>query len=278
MDTSQVDAYLHRIGAVRSEHPTVGALRELQLRHLRTVPFENLSIHLGEDIVLEERALHDKIVGSRRGGFCYEVNGLFAALLTALGFEVQLLQARVFASGDLGIPYDHLALGVTTADSTGSWLVDVGFGAHSHYPLDLTARGDQTDPGGTFRLAEAQYGDLDVFKDGEPEFRLDPRPRVLADFTAACWWHRTSPRSSFTRSLVCSRLTSEGRVTLSGRKLVTTVSGNRHERELATDAEVLAAYRDHFGITLDHCPEPAPLPSPPPAGTGGGGAAGGRCG
>ncbi|MGW7196682.1 arylamine N-acetyltransferase family protein [Streptomyces chryseus] len=278
MDTTQVDSYLHRIGAGRTERPTVEALRELQLRHLRTVPFENLSVHLGEDIALEERALHDKIVRARRGGFCYEVNGLFAALLTALGFEVKLLQARVFGSEDLGIPYDHLALRVTTADSTGPWLVDVGFGAHSHYPLDLTARGDQADPGGTFRIAEAPHGDLDVFKDGEAEFRLDPRPRVLADFAAGCWWHRTSPRSNFTRSLVCSRLTSEGRVTLSGRKLVTTVSGNRHERELATDAEVLAAYRDHFGITLDHCPEPALFPSHPPEGTGGGGMPGGECG
>lgn len=256
MDTTQVDSYLSRIGAVRPERPTLEALRELHLRHLRSVPFENLSIHLGEDIVLEEGALFDKIVRSRRGGFCYEINGAFAALLTALGFEVELLQARALGAGHPGIPYDHLALRVTTADSTGCWLVDVGFGDHSHYPLDLTVRGDQAEPGGTFRIAEAPYGDLDLFRNGDPAFRLDLRPRVLADFRAGCWWHRTSPKSKFTRSLVCSRLTPEGRITLTGRKLVTTVSGNRHEQDLTTDAEVLAAYRDHFGITLDRCPEP----------------------
>ncbi|OEJ28620.1 acetyltransferase [Streptomyces agglomeratus] len=256
MDTTQVDSYLGRIGAARPERPTLEALRELHLRHLHSVPFENVSIHLGEDIVLEEKALFDKIVASRRGGFCYEANGVFASLLTALGFDVQLLEARVLGAGQPGIPYDHLALRVTTADSTASWLVDVGFGDHSHYPLDLTVRGDQAEPGGVFRIAEAPYGDLDVFRNGDPAFRLNLRPRVLADFRAGCWWHSTSPQSKFTRSLVCSRLTSEGRITLTGRKLVTTVSGSRHERELTTEAEVLAAYREHFDIALDRTPEP----------------------
>ncbi|MFF3324400.1 arylamine N-acetyltransferase [Streptomyces sp. NPDC002889] len=254
-----VDAYLRRIGAARPERADAAALRELQLRHLSAVPFENLSIHLGESLVLEDKPLLDKVVRARRGGFCYELNGAFAALLRGLGFGVTLLQARVFGPGGrLGIPYDHLALRVETADGTGPWLADVGFGDHSHHPLALEERGEQSDPAGTFRIVGAPDGDLDVLRDGEPQFRLDQRPRELADFEAGAWYHRTSPASHFTQSLVCSRLTEDGRITLSGRTLVTTVHGERAERTLGDDAEVLAAYRDRFGLELDRVPEVRP--------------------
>ncbi|MGW3987479.1 arylamine N-acetyltransferase family protein [Streptomyces sp. NPDC004830] len=270
MNPSQVDAYLRRLGVEQPAWPTVDALRELHLRHLQTVPFENLSVHLGEEIVLEEKRLLDKVVGARRGGFCYELNGAFGALLAALGYDVVLLAARVHGDGELlGIPYDHLALRVRTVDA-GDWLADVGFGAHSHLPLAFGERGEQEDPGGTFRIVEAgpdaagvrggheaaQAADLEVVRDGRPQYRLEVRPRVLGDFAAGAWWHRTSPESHFTRSLVCSRVTEEGgRITLSGRKLTATAAdGTREERELGTDEEVLAAYRERFGIELAAVP------------------------
>lgn len=268
MTPAQADAYLRRLGAGRPAAPTSDALRDLHLRHLTAVPFENLSIHLGEEITLEEERLLGKIVHRGRGGFCYELNGAFAALLTALGFEVTLLAARVYGDGGRpGIPFDHLALRVRTADG-GDWLADVGFGAHSHHPLALGARGEQKDPGGVFRVAEAgpdaagAHGsgdgtDLDVLRDGRPQYRLDPRPRALADFTVGAWWHSTSPASHFTRSLVCSRLTgSGGRVTLSGRTLtVTAADGTKETRDLPSDDEVLGVYRDRFGIRLDRVPD-----------------------
>ncbi|MEU0172547.1 arylamine N-acetyltransferase [Streptomyces massasporeus] len=270
MNSAQVDAYLRRLGAEHPAWPTVDALRELHLRHLRTVPFENLSIHLGEEIVLEEKRLLDKVVGARRGGFCYELNGSFGALLAALGYDVALLAARVYGEeGRLGIPYDHLALRVRTVDG-GDWLADVGFGAHSHLPLAFGDRGEQKDPGGTFRIVEAgpdaagvrgghgtvEAADLDVFRDGRAQYRLETRPRVLGDFVAGAWWHSTSSVSHFTRSLVCSRVTEEGgRITLSGRKLtVTAAEGTREERELEADEEILGVYRERFGIELDKVP------------------------
>jgi N-hydroxyarylamine O-acetyltransferase len=155
MRSTEVDAYLRRIGVEPPVRPTVDALRELQLRHLQSVPFENLSVHLGEEIVLEEKRLLDKVVGARRGGFCYELNGAFGSLLAALGFDVHLLAARVYGDeGRLGIPYDHLALRVRTVDGS-AWLADVGFGAHSHFPLAFDERREQEDPGGVFRIAEA---------------------------------------------------------------------------------------------------------------------------
>jgi N-hydroxyarylamine O-acetyltransferase len=254
-----VDAYLARIGMARPARADAAALAELQLRHLLAVPFENLSIHLGEPIVLDQGALVGKVVGRRRGGFCYELNGAFAALLSTLGFSVTLLAARVFGEGGLGPPFDHLALRVDDADG-GSWLADVGFGRHSHHPLRLEPDAEQADPGGSFRITRTADGDLDVARDGEPQYRVEPRARRLRDFEATCWWHQTSPRSHFTRSLVCSLLTPTGRVTLSGRALVETVGDRRHERTLAGDAEVLDAYRDRFGIVLDRVPPPPRTP------------------
>ncbi|MEU0220925.1 arylamine N-acetyltransferase [Streptomyces sp. NPDC006265] len=270
MNSAQVDAYLRRLGADHPAWPTVDALRELHLLHLRTVPFENLSIHLGEEIVLEEKRLLDKVVGARRGGFCYELNGSFGALLAALGYDVALMAGRVYGDeGRLGIPYDHLALRVRTVDG-GDWLADVGFGAHSHLPLAFGDRGEQKDPGGTFRIVEAgpdaagvrgghgtvDAADLDVFRDGGAQYRLEVRPRALGDFVAGAWWHSTSPVSHFTRSLVCSRVTEEGgRITLSGRRLtVTAADGTREERELEADEEILGVYRERFGIELDQVP------------------------
>ncbi|MGW0905458.1 arylamine N-acetyltransferase family protein [Streptomyces sp. NPDC002853] len=255
MDFDTTDAYLRRIGAQRPAAPTARALHDLHLAHLRAVPFENLSIHLGEDIDLTEDSLVAKVVGARRGGFCYELNGAFAALLTALGYQVTLLQARVYdAEGRPGIPYDHLALHVRTSDDE-ELLADVGFGTHSHFPLVYGERGDQQDPGGTFRVTETPEGDLDVSRDGKAQYVVDRRPRALGDFTVGAWWHRTSPRSHFTRSLVCSMLTETGRITLSGRTLTTTESGQRHTAELATDTDVLDAYATHFGIGLKQVPQ-----------------------
>jgi N-hydroxyarylamine O-acetyltransferase len=251
VDDRDVDAYLARIGAARPDRLDAVALRELQLRHLHAVPFENLSIHLGESVVLDEKALVDKIVHRRRGGFCYELNGAFGTLLTALGYRVTLLAARAFGPDGVGPPFDHLALRV---DLAGSWLVDVGFGRFTHHPLRLDGRDDQADPGGTFRITEADDGDLDVTADGTPQYRIEPRPRVLADFEPTCWWHQTSPRSHFTQSLVCSIPTVTGRVTLTGRTLIETAGGKRHERILGSDAEVLTAYQRHFGIVLDRVP------------------------
>jgi N-hydroxyarylamine O-acetyltransferase len=90
--------------------------------------------------------------------------------------------------------------------------------------------------------------------DGQPQYRVEARPRTLGDFEATCWWHQTSPRSHFTHGPVCSRLTQTGRVTLSDRTLVQTTGDQRQERTLTTDAEVLAAYRTWFEIVLDRVP------------------------
>jgi N-hydroxyarylamine O-acetyltransferase len=242
---SWADDYLKRIGAARPAAPDLDALRELQLAHLYTVPFENLSIHLGETIVLDEEALVNKVVRRRRGGFCYELNGAFQALLTELGYEVSMMSARVFSKdGRPSPPFDHMTLRVDLAEP---WLVDVGFGQFATRPLRLNDRGDQHEG---YRITE----ELDVVSDGKPVYRIDPGAYELADFVPTCWWQQTWPDSHFRQSLTCSILTSTGRVTLSGNRLIITEGTERTERTLSSDDEILAAYRTHFGIELNEPP------------------------
>jgi N-hydroxyarylamine O-acetyltransferase len=252
---AELEAYLTRIGVPQPAAADAAALGRLHRAHLLAVPFENLSIHLGEPISLASGDLLAKVVTRRRGGFCYELNGAFALLLEALGFGVRRVSAKVYGGGKLGPPFDHLAL-LADVPGGGTWLADVGFGSHSSYPLDFARRNDdQDDPGGVFHLVPAPDGDLDVLRNGEPQYRLETRTRDLDEFAPTCWWQQTWPGSHFRQSTICSRLTPSGRVSLSGRTLIETSDATRTETALPTDEAVLAAYTTHFGITLDRVPE-----------------------
>jgi N-hydroxyarylamine O-acetyltransferase len=254
MDERTASAYLRRIGVSPPVTADAEALRMLHRAHQMAIPFENLSIHLSEPISLNEDDLVGKIVHRRRGGFCYELNGAFALLLETLGARVARVGARVHGAERLGPPFDHLALVVRLPDGSGPWLADVGFGRHSVCPLALDSRTEQGDPGGRFLLADAADGDVDVVKDGEPQYRIELRERSLADFVPTCWWQQTSPLSHFTQDTVCSRLTEDGRISISGRTLIRTSNGSRTEQQLPGDDALLAAYREHFGIALDRVP------------------------
>ena len=242
-----VAGYLDRLHQPRPAAATPDALRALHLAHLDHVPFENLSVALGEPIDLDPAALAAKIVDRRRGGFCYELNGLFAQLLTALGYEVTLLAGRVWNGRAWGPPLDHLALRVHCADGT-LWLADVGFGEHSRYPLRADEAGEQDDPNGRFQVVALDGGDVDVLRDGTPQYRLEPHPRALPDFTAMSWYQTHSPIPHFSRSTICSRQTPNGRVSISGHRLIETARGVRSETELRDTSALADAYERHFGI------------------------------
>jgi N-hydroxyarylamine O-acetyltransferase len=230
-----VDDYLQRIGASRTS-----SLAELHERHLMSVPFENLHIHTDTRIVLEVPWLHDKIVVQRRGGFCYELNGMFAELLRHLGHHVDLLGARTIGERrPLGPPLDHMALVVDDA-----WLADVGFGSFTLRPLDWKSREDQHDPFGVFRLVDVG-DDVEVLMDGERRYRLERRPRELAEFVPTCWWHQTAPESHFRAGPMASLALPDGRITVAGKKLVVTENG----RKTSTDVDdFAAALLEHFGL------------------------------
>ena len=252
-----LDRYLDRLKVDWDGRADLHALRRLHRCHLGQVPFENLSVHLGEPVVLDFVELVAKIVVRRRGGFCYELNGGFAWLLRSLGYTVDLLEASVFnAEGTPGPHFDHLVLRVHLEEP---WLVDVGFGDNHTEPLPLRIDVDHVDPSGVFRLVGvpgAGQGDfVDVLRDDKPQYRLALQAQPLSAFDEMCRFHRTSPESHFTRNTVCSLPTPRGRATLRGRTLIVAEDGSRLERQLDDD-DLLACYRDTFGIELQHPPGP----------------------
>ncbi len=246
-----VESYLQRIKYVGEVRPTEATLRSLHRAHLFTVPFENLDIHLGRQIVCDEDRILRKIVNEHRGGFCYELNGAFAALLRALGFRVTLLSARVAREdGSYGPEFDHLTLCV---DFDEPWLADVGFGEGFLEPLRLEPGREQAQRERIYRLTCIDDGfGLEVIVEGKwkKEYAFTLQPRELPDFAGMCRYHQTSPDSHFTRQRICSLATPEGRVTLSDEKLIETRGSSRQERLLSGDQEWRAKLRELFGVVL----------------------------
>ena len=247
-----IEAYLRRINYAGPLEPTAETLRALQVAHLFAVPFENLSIHAGEPIVLNEDALFCKIVENRRGGFCYEANGLFAGLLRDLGFDVTMLAAGVAKrEGGFGPDFDHMTLMVTLAER---WLVDVGFGESFLEPLLLDSRDEQVQGTGAFRIVEDNpYLILqrrDNGGDWVPQYRFTLQPHMFADYEQMCHFHQISPESHFTKAPLCSIATANGRSTLTGMRLITTAAQQRDEHALTAREDFDRILRDKFGIVM----------------------------
>jgi N-hydroxyarylamine O-acetyltransferase len=244
-------AYLKRINYHGSLEPTLQTLQVLHEAHLLAVPFENLDIHLARKILLDEASLWMKIVEQRRGGFCYELNGMFAWLLRALGFRVSMLSADVARdTGEFGPEFDHLTLLVHLEED---WLADVGFGNSFRQPLRMQDSLVQAQDWGSYRLVQEgiywilQYRDR---KKWQPLYRFTLQPHELSDFTEMCEYQQTSPESHFTQHSVCTIATRSGRITLSDQRLITTIDGERQERLLTGQEEYRAALAEHFGIVL----------------------------
>ena len=247
-----VSRYLDRIAYTGPTSPTPETLDAIHRAHLFSVPFENLDISLGRKIICEESAFLHKLIEQRRGGFCYEMNGSFAALLRELGFKVTLLSARVPRhDGSYSPEFDHLALRI---DLDEPWLADVGFGDSFLSPLRLVPGPEQQQDGRTFRITELE-GSLHVER-AEPdgtwkrEYSFTLVPRDLNEFAPMCHYHQTSPESPFTRKRICSMATPEGRITVADRKLILTSNGKKEERMLASEEEWRDALQKYFGVVL----------------------------
>lgn len=245
-------AYLARIGLTGPADPTSETLRRLHLAHLRTVPFENLDISLGREIVCDEQRFLHKVVDLRRGGFCYELNGAFAALLRTLGYVVTLLSARVSRrEGGASPEFDHLALQV---DLEEPWLVDVGFGDSFLEPLRLNTGAVQEQLERSFRISPTE-GCMVVEREESPglwrpQYQFTQESRQLSDFVPRCHYHQTSPESHFTQQRICTLATPDGRITLSDLRFIRTRNGIREERMLTSEQEWQALLQSDFGVTL----------------------------
>jgi N-hydroxyarylamine O-acetyltransferase len=252
-----VAAYLERIGAERPASPTLDALGELALAHLYSVPFENLDIAAGRPLSVERERLFEKVVNRRRGGFCYELNGLFSWLLRELGYDVTLLAGQTVdpITGAAGHPRAHLVLLV---ELDAPVLVDVGWGEVFRRPLALRPGNEHTDPAiASYRL-ERHDGRWQVIERHDDEanlkpaeawrvaYRFDLTPRELGDFAEACRWQETeSP--FFTGHRFCTIATPDGRRTLMDDRLIVREAGARAERPV-TAAEWPGLLEELFGV------------------------------
>lgn len=253
MDTQ---VYLNRIHYTQPVQPDAETLARLQLAHLQSIPFENLDIELGRPIRIDEESIWDKLIHRKRGGFCYELNGLFAWLLRQIGFEVTYLNARVFdREGTLGIDFDHLALFVQVPGHPRRWLADVGFGDSFIEPLIFEHEGEQVQGRRAYRLEQTTDGFVvwqrNYDETWERHYFFDLQPhRFPEEYEAACRYHQSSPDSSFTRSSIISRATPDGRISLEGGRLIVTTHGQRSEQLLESKEEYRVLLQEHFGVVL----------------------------
>ena len=254
-DSVDLNAYFQRLGYQGERRPTLATLAELQHRHVRRLPFENLTPFLGEEVVLDIGALERKLVGDRRGGYCYEHNLLFLDVLKQLGFQARGLAARVFwkEHPDARPPATHMLLAVDIDGET--WLVDTGFGALTPTgPLKLDTEDPQTTPHEPFRVLhrgesyhlEARLGDT-----WRLLYSFDFREMWLADYQLASWYLSHHPRSHFVTDLVAARVGQGRRHTLlNDRYTVRYPDGTSQARVLAGPDEVLTVLEQVFRVRL----------------------------
>jgi N-hydroxyarylamine O-acetyltransferase len=243
--------YLSRIGVDASGlNADLESLRLLQRRHLLTVPFENLDIHWKRPIVLDTAKFFEKIVGEKRGGFCYELNGLLNELLHEIGFRTRLVSARVYGNGVFGPEFDHAAIFVTIGEL--EYLSDVGFGDFTAEPLRFVADIEQQDKTGVFTIRQSDDGYFEVAKkNGDswtPQYMFKPLGRDLSEFAEMCDFQQYSPESHFTQGKVCSLMTENGRKTLTDKKFIVTATGGKTEKQIDSENEFAEILQREFGI------------------------------
>lgn len=245
--------YLRRIGVAQLQPQTVDGLAYLQEHHLLHVPFENLDIRRGVPVTLDISSIYEKVIGNRRGGFCYELNALFCELLRALGYTVDMVSARVFKDdGALSAEFDHMAL-IAHMESR-RLLVDVGFGDSARGPLILPS-GRHTDISGHYRVRPTDDADGEPFvlereTDGswKPLYQFTTVPRKLYDFAEMCQFHQTSPDSHFTQRNMITIATPTGRFTLTDTKVTEIESGLKMETPVGSVGEYAQILAERFGI------------------------------
>ncbi|GLZ80606.1 arylamine N-acetyltransferase [Actinorhabdospora filicis] len=249
---AQLAAYLDRVGhsgPVAADEATLVAIHHA---HVTTIPYENLDIQLGRPLSLAPEALVAKLVTARRGGFCYEQNGLLALALRTIGFEVTMVAGAVERAvrGDDAWS-NHMPL---LADVDGRrWLVDVGLGDGFLDPLPLE-EGEHADGLWKHSLTRIEGGLWRCFPDPRgsvPSFDFGEEPCELADFAGACVRQSTSPDSSFVKTLVVQRPLDHAKTTIRGAAYAESgPDGKTGPELLATAGEWALTLSRRFGLDL----------------------------
>jgi N-hydroxyarylamine O-acetyltransferase len=252
-----LDAYLRRIGYNAPADPSLATLTALHRAHLTAIPFENLNIILGRGIRVDLESIQAKLVGEKRGGYCYEHGQLFGAALERLGFGVDRLLARVGPDGGPMRPRTHLTLRVRTADE-GTWLADVGFGSSPPAPLALPASpgagGPQDLDGWIYEIVPDEPPRTWKLRELEEEwdtlYRYEDQPVYPADVVMSNYYTATHPESWFTQLPIVVRREVGAIHSLLGRTYTVTRPGYVKERRVLTDKEFAVALGDVFGLTF----------------------------
>lgn len=248
------EKYLNRIHYTGSLNPTLQVLTKLQEAHLLHIPFENLDIHYGVPIELDIEKLFNKIILNQRGGFCYELNGLFYELLVMLGFDARRISAQVYDSANgYGPPFDHLAIIVRIEDM--EYLSDVGFGEFAFAPLRLQPEIMQHDARGDFIIQQYEKDYWRVSKTENnilvPQYVFDTASRELHEFNEMCQYHQTSPQSHFTQNVMITLPTPGGRITITKDKLKIKDGQGVYETFLENEAAFRDMVLKYFAIDLN---------------------------
>jgi N-hydroxyarylamine O-acetyltransferase len=250
--TLDLDAYLARVGYQGELRPTSAVLRALHLAHATHVPFENLDIPLGRPIRLDLDSLQAKMVAGRRGGYCFEQNLLFAAVLERVGFRVDKLAARVRYRANSLLPRTHMLLHVE-ADGR-HWLADVGFGAEGlFFPLPMVIGAESRQFHWEYRLVEeAGYRLLQSrTPDGWQDlYVFSLEPQHLVDYEMANWFVSTHPSSVFRRMITAQLLTPEARHVIRDRDYQIDRGGEVESRVLTSDEEMLHLLAERFTLAF----------------------------
>jgi N-hydroxyarylamine O-acetyltransferase len=255
--TVDLDAYFGRIGYKGPREPTLQVLRAIHELHPAAIPFEAIDVQLGRGVDLAPAAVDDKLIGRRRGGYCFEHNSLLKRVLTALGFEVEALIGRVWwmAPPDAPPPpRTHMALKVTAEGRP--WLADVGFGGCVlTSPLDFTSRAAQPTAHEDYRLVDrgAELGVEARLGEGWARlYDLSREPQLDIDFEAPNWFTSTRPTSIFRHSLRAARTTPEARYALLDNRLTVRRPDGRVEQSTLSVQEMETVLEDTFGLGVEH--------------------------
>lgn len=248
--------YLKRIGmSEKTEFShSVGFLNQLQLAHVTHVPYENLDIIKGVPLNLDTEHIFDKIVTRNRGGYCFEVNGLFGALLTELGFKVTHLAAR-FLRNESTIPLRRHRVLLVECDD-GEYICDVGIGsAAPRYPLKLQEGIEQRQFGETYKLQKEDFFGWVIYEKHGEEWRrfysFTLEPQISVDFVTPSFYCEKHPDSIFNKDIMVAIKTETGRQTLNGREYKVFVGEKIVEtKENLTDSELAEILKQEFCIEI----------------------------
>lgn len=249
LSPAQLDAYLARIGYDGPLQVDAVTLAALHRAHGLAIPFENLDVQLGQPPTLDPAATFTKLVERRRGGWCYEQNGLLGRALGALGFTVTRLSGGVMR--ELRGPFtmgSHLCLKVRAEGR--DWLCDAGFGASQLEPLPLTEASWKQGPiGGQLTRTADQYWRLDVQQGPNPlSYDFLDEPADEARLAALCTWQGSDPESVFVQNLVVQQRRDGAHLMLRGRVFTRTGAEGSKQRVLESAAELLDLLQDTFGL------------------------------